>query len=106
MSEEANAEMIKPSIKTIQKLYMWEYFKGQDDWTSEAVSTETEPDDHGFSETLVFHRKSDDTFWEVTTLNQSSDDYDSLRDGDLRDSDITQVWPHTITTTEYRNSKP
>lgn len=65
------------------------------------VHEETEPDDHGYNQTLVL--KEGERFWQVTFVVQGGGDYHSWRDGDAEDAE--EVWPHTKTVTVYHTQK-
>lgn len=66
----------------------------------EMVREETDPDDHGYAYTYVFKRLEDETFWSTSGVSQGGGVYHTLNDGDA--SDPTRVWPHTVSSTEYR----
>lgn len=65
------------------------------------VHEESIPYDHRYFQFRVFKRLSDETYWSVNYVVQSSGDYNSFRDGDLKNEDVIQVYPRQITTTEY-----
>ena len=69
----------------------------------EQVYEETSPDDHGYGYTYVFQRLADATFWETSGVCQGGGDYHQLREGE---GDVLQVWPITVTTTQYSHTKP
>lgn len=75
------------------------WMEDSDDY--ELVQEENSPDDHGYGFTMVFKRRSDGTYWETGGVCQSGGDYHELRE--LCSSDPVQVYPHTITTTVYKD---
>lgn len=56
----------------------------------------------------IFMRRSDETYWGVPYQVSGDGEYHSLRDGDVRDDDVKQVWAvtKTITKTVYVNEEP
>ncbi len=53
---------------------------------------------HGHRVTQVFHRESDDTYWQATYLCSSDGETNELREGGAR---IIQVEPRQMTVTKY-----
>ena len=58
---------------------------------------------HGSNRTEVYHRESDDTFWQAKYQVSTDGEYHGLRHGI---APITQVWPVRVTKTEYVTKKP
>lgn len=54
---------------------------------------------HGNRVTEVFHRKSDNTFWEFYYCESGDGEYNELREGN---ASIAQVEPYETTVTRYR----
>lgn len=70
----------------------------------ELIHEENGPDDHGYSWTYVFKRLADETYWTVSGVCQGGGDYHQLRE--LGCSEPVQVWPHTVSRTEYKSVPP
>ena len=56
---------------------------------------------HGNYVFAVFKRISDNTFWGVNFQRSGDGEYNSLRDGDVDDSDIGRLMPVEKTITDY-----
>lgn len=96
-----NAEIIKPTIQEIRA--GWQ----EDNEDIVEVYEEADPSwRHGCYMHTVFRRISDDTFWAVNWQKNGDGEYNSLRDGECSDSDVTRVWPHEVVTTEYKAIPP
>lgn len=94
-------KIIKPTIEEIKR--GWQ----EDNEDIVAVLDEADPSwRHGCYMTTIFRRLSDGTFWSVSWQKSGDGEYNSLRDGDCYDSDVSQVWPHEVTTIEYRSVPP
>lgn len=73
--------------------------EGDDDTDLRRVDRMSTPWRHGTSETSVFRRESDQTFWQAVYQRSSDGETHGLRDGHAT---IIQVFPHQVTTTVYR----
>ena len=92
---------MKPTIEEIRSAWR------EDIDGFEQVHEDADPSwRHGCYMTTVFKRLSDETFWSVSWQKNGDGEYNSLRDGDCSDSDVTQVWPHSVTTIEYKSAPP
>lgn len=60
---------------------------------------------HGTEHQLILKRLADNTLWAVRYRRDKDNDYNSLRDGTLRDSDIYQVEAKEIKKTIYVHAK-
>ncbi|MTD92900.1 hypothetical protein GIW81_00970 [Hyphomicrobium sp. xq] len=58
---------------------------------------------HGSEHEAVFKRRADGTFWLVAYRADPGGDYNDFRDETL---DVAQVWPHTVTSVEYKSTPP
>ena len=58
---------------------------------------------HGTRETDVFHRESDDTYWQAKYRLSTDGETNELREGL---ADISQVWPQQVMKTVYTTERP
>lgn len=74
----------------------------EDDHSFEQVHEDADPSwRHGCYMFTVFQRTTDNTFWGVNWQLSGDGEYNSIRDGDLSQSDISQVRPVEVVKTEY-----
>ena len=95
-------EIIKPTVKQLSDAYC----EGDDDDDFTEVDQTSDPTwRHGCYMTTVYHRLSDDTYWQVRWRRGDNDDYNSLRECEINDDDIMQVEPYEVVKTAYRAVK-
>lgn len=88
-------EVIKPTLEEIKEAY--------DSHEFEEVYEELDDNwRHGNYVFTVYKRLEDNTYWSINYQVSGDGEYNSLRDGDCRDSDISQVEPYEVTTTKYK----
>jgi len=69
----------------------------------EPIQTKNDPWRHGVTTTEVYHRKEDDTFWQVLYCVSSDGETNDLREGYAT---IMQVWPYEVMVTKYKTIPP
>ena len=90
--------MIKPTREEL-----FEASFGDDENFQILVDKVTGTSRHGTFNTYIFHRVSDNTFWQVKYEIQSDGDYNSFRKGDYCEIDEVEQYQKTITS--YRIKK-
>lgn len=90
--------MNKPSVEDLSE----GYYDENDDL--ELVWDDADPSwRHGCYMTSVFKRKSDNTYWSVSWRRSGDGEYNSLREGDIDETYISEVEPYSVTIIEYRH---
>ena len=93
----------KPTIETMLAVWREDYEEGA--W--EHVEDETyDTWRHGSCHAFIAKRMADETYWQVCYRTAPYHDHNDFRDGELGDSDVEQVWPHTVTTVQYLAKPP
>lgn len=93
----------KPTIETMLAVWREDYETGAWEHVEDRGTGNWR---HGSEHEFVAKRITDETYWCVPYRTNPGGDHNDFRDGDLYDDCVIQVWPHTVTTTQYLTKPP
>jgi hypothetical protein len=94
----------KPTVKELSDFYTKDYL-GEP--LFEEIEETADPSwRHGCYMSTVYKRLEDNTFWNVKWKRSSDDEINTLRDEEIPESNISQVYPQKVTKTIYLTKKP
>lgn len=95
-----------PSAELLRNLWREDVSDFEWDQWDEVREIHVHPWKRGRRGTLLFHRKTDDTYWGVDFVSENDGEYHSFRDDDIRHETVYRLWPVQRIVTEYVAKDP